>query len=116
MAPRVVCTYKAGGVSCDCPKFELRQDQDPNEPFVCRDCTHVKNWHEEGNHIPDSTTVQAIMKGYDAALEGVQKNKLGRPRITRDEAAQEAITGLKRDVQNEKAGKKKVSHSTSIPV
>ncbi|KAF8532465.1 hypothetical protein JB92DRAFT_997079 [Gautieria morchelliformis] len=56
------------------------------------------------------------MKNCDAALEGVQKNKLGNPRISKDEAAQEAITGLKRDVQSEKASKKKTTRKRDIKV
>jgi hypothetical protein len=106
MPPRVVCSFALGG-PCDCPKFELRKDQDPNEPVPCRDCTHLKNWHDDskGADRPDSDTVWSIMQKCDIELQGIQKYK-DKCKTSKSNAAHKAISGLKRDIQHEKTYKK----------
>jgi hypothetical protein len=80
MPLKVVCQYESdddgNGIrrKCHCPKFESRRDQDLNQPVICRDCLHLKNWHEPAASEED--TVQNVFNLCDAKLLGMKSRGL----------------------------------------
>lgn len=44
---------------CPCLRHIPRADQNPNEPHLCRDCTHIEGAHP---HIPTSRTIDTVIE------------------------------------------------------
>ncbi|KAF8496591.1 hypothetical protein JB92DRAFT_2834598 [Gautieria morchelliformis] len=102
VAPSQVCGWRDSGdesIRCDCPKYAARPGQSPNTAVRCWDCGHYKSWHDGSDMDTEiEPIVKDIMKKCQAEI-----GTLPKARAMKDEATNEALSGLKKDIERTKS-------------
>ncbi|KAF8500692.1 hypothetical protein JB92DRAFT_3214109 [Gautieria morchelliformis] len=102
VAPSRVCGWHDSGdesIQCDCPKYAARPGQSPNTAVRCRECGHYRSWHDGSDEDTEiEPIVEDIMKKCQAEI-----GTLPKARATKVEATNEALSGLKKDIERTKS-------------
>ncbi|KAF8525653.1 hypothetical protein JB92DRAFT_3108740 [Gautieria morchelliformis] len=86
-------------IGCDCPKYAARPGQSPNTAVRCQDCGHYKSLHDGSDEDTEiEPIVKDIMKKCQAEI-----GTLPKARETKVEATNEALSGLKKDIERTKS-------------